>query len=423
MMANVGSLDDPRVRTISSCVDERRLVDTARALVDTPSPTGSEDAVAHVVKARCEALGLTTVLQEVEPGRPNVLATLPGSGGGLTLMFNGHMDTSYSGAEPHLRGRPGFQPAAYERDGRLWGLGIANMKGAIACYLEAVAALHDAGVRLRGSVVVAAVVGEIEKTQWGTEYTGAQYRGYSAGSHYLASHGGGAIDLCVLGEPTENRVVTGHYGTVWVRISCTGPFVHTAFSRALRGDNSILRMAGALPTIERWIEAFEEESVYGGKPGVVNLGAVRGGDPWRASRTPQRTDVFLDVRVPPTMTLQHASHRVGALVAELRAAFPDAGFDHEVFVTSPGAEIEADHDLVRALEASHSDVFSERPEHDTVRWSSDASILTRYGIATVNYGASSGLPHPDGENLSIDDLVSTAKVYALTAARICEVEQ
>lgn len=422
MTTSTDILGDDRAREIASCIDERRILGTARALVDIPSPTGSEEAVAHEVKARCEALGLTTVLQEVEAGRPNVVGTLPGAGGGPILMFNGHMDTSYSGTEAHLRDRPGFQPASYERDGRLWGLGIANMKGAIACYLEAVAALLDAGVRLRGSVVVAAVVGEIEKTQWGTEYTGAQYRGYSAGSHYLASHGGGAIDLCVLGEPTENRVVTGHYGTVWARISCTGPFVHTAFSQTLRKENSILRMASALPVVERWIDSFEEESAYGGRPGVVNMGAVRGGDPWRVSRTPQRTDLFLDVRVPPTMTLQHACHRIESLVAELRAASPDAGFDHDIFVTSPGAEIAADHDLVRALEVSHADVFASPPEHDTVRWSSDASILTRYGIASVNYGASSGLPHPDGENLSIEDLVSTAKVYALTAARICEVE-
>jgi len=423
MNAASDMLGDDRAKAIAACVDERRLVDTARGLVDTPSPTGLEEAVAQEVRARCEALGLTTVLQEVEPGRPNVVGTLKGSGGGRTLMFNGHMDTSYSGSEPHLRDRPGFQPCAYERDGRLWGLGIANMKGAIACYLEALAALGDAGVRLRGSVVVAAVVGEIEKTQWSTEFVGAGYRGYSAGSHYLASHGGGAVDLCVIGEPTENRVVTGHYGTVWARISCTGPFVHTAFSRVLRKENSILRMAAALPAIERWVEAFEAESAYGGQPGVVNIGAVRGGDPWRVSRTPQRTDLFLDVRVPPTMALQDAAHRVEALVAELRAASPEAGFDLEIFVTSPGASISPDHELVRALELSHADVFGAPPEHDTVRWSSDASILTRYGIEAVNYGASSGLPHPDGENLAVDDLVSTARVYALTAARICEVEQ
>ena len=133
MTAGAGVLEDGQAQAIAACVDERRLVGTARALVDTPSPTGSEEAVAHEVRARCEALGLTTALQEVEPGRPNVVGTLPGAGGAPTLMFNGHMDTSYSGAEPHLRDRPGFQPVSYERDGRLGGLGIANMKGAIAC--------------------------------------------------------------------------------------------------------------------------------------------------------------------------------------------------------------------------------------------------------------------------------------------------
>lgn len=423
MTSHADWLDPQLVATIVSHVDEDRLVETARALVDTPSPTGHEEAMSHEVAARCESLGLRTELQEVEPGRLNVLGTAIGRGGGQNLMFNGHMDTSYSGAEPHLRDRPGFQPSAFVRDRRLWGLGIANMKGAIACYLEALGALRDAGVRLRGNVVVAAVVGEIEKTQWGTEFVGADYRGYSAGSHYLASHGGGSVDICVLGEPTENLVVTGHYGTVWARISAFGPFVHTAFSRERRAENSILRIAGILPHVEQWITKFEEDSAYGGKPGVVNIGAVRGGQPWRVSRTPDRTDLFLDVRVPPTMSLQEACRRIDGLVDELRAAAPDAGIESEIFLTSPGAEIEPDHAVVRALEAAHGEVFGDPPAHDTVRWSSDASVLSRYGIASVNYGASSGLPHPDGENLGIDELVRTATVYALTAARICEVER
>ncbi len=422
-MMPVGVVDPQIAAAITSHVDEARLVEIARALVDTPSPTGHEEAMSKEVAARCEMLGLRTELQEVEPGRLNVLGTAAGCGGGPTLMFNGHMDTSYSGAEAHLRTRPGFQPSAFERDGRLWGLGVANMKGALACYLEALAALREANVVLRGDVVIAAVVGEIEKSQWGSEFVGADYRGYSAGSHYLASHGGGCIDFCILGEPTENRVVVGHYGTVWVRISAVGPFVHTAFSRDRRAENSILRMAALLPHIERWISKFEEESAYGGKPGVVNIGAVRGGQPWRVSRTPDRTDLFLDVRVPPTMSLQGARLRIDELVRELRAVAPDAGIDSEIFVTSPGAEIAPDHQVVHALELAHAEVFGEAPEHDTVRWSSDASILSRYGVASVNYGASSGLPHPDGENLGIDELVRTATVYALAAALICEVER
>ena len=140
-------------------------------------------------------------------------------------MFNGHMDTSYSGREPWLRSVPGFQPQAFERDGRLYGLGISNMKGALACYVEALRALDDAGIRLRGDVLVAAVCGEIEKTQYG-DAQGPQYRGYAAGSRYLVSHGGVA-DMCLLGEPTEGKVVLGHYGSLWVRIRVHGNFIHT----------------------------------------------------------------------------------------------------------------------------------------------------------------------------------------------------
>src|SRR5207245_11089963 len=95
--------------------------------------------------------------QQVEDGRANVLGTRAGSGGGKSLMFNGHMDTSYSGREPWLRSVPGFQPSAFERDGRLYGLGISNIKGALACYGQALRPPEDGGERLRGDVLVAAV--------------------------------------------------------------------------------------------------------------------------------------------------------------------------------------------------------------------------------------------------------------------------
>jgi hypothetical protein len=64
-----------------------------------------------------------------------------------------------------------------------------------------------------------------------------------------------------------------------------------------------------------------------------------------------------------------------------------------------------------------------KPERDTVRWFSDASALTRYGIESVNYGTSSGLPDPVlGENLEIDGLVKMANVYALVAQQVCGAE-
>jgi len=154
---------------------------------------------------------------------------------------------------------------------------------------------------------------------------------------------------------------------------------------------------------------------------VVNVAAVQGGHPWRASRTPQRTDLFLDVRVPPTMRMQHARRRVDELVAALRGQAPDAGIESEIYLTSPGAEIDPAHPLVAAVAAAHHRVFGAEAELGTVRWSSDAAVLSRFGIETLNYGASSGLPHPDGENLAVAELVKTARVYALAAALTCEV--
>ncbi len=399
-------------------VDRDSLVETACDLVNISSPTGHEQPAAEYVARTLGGMGLQVAWQEVEDGRPNVLARLEGTGGGKTLMLNGHMDTSYSGREPWLRGIEGFRPEARVRDGHIFGLGISNMKGALACYIEAVRALLDAGVRLNGDLLVAAVVGEIEKTQWG-EFRGAEYRGYAAGSRHLVSHGGVA-DMCVLGEPTEQKVVLAHYGSVWMRISTRGPFVHTAFTSSLE-QNSIVRMRDVLDAVLEWIPSWEERTTYRGHPGVVNVGAINGGFAWRASRTPGRTDLFLDARVPPSMPMTEATAALRELVRGLRERFPEHGIRSEIYVTAPGAEIAEDHELIQALDESHGEVFGSPPERDVVRWFSDASVLSRYGIATVNYGTSSGLPGAEGENLAISGLVDTAKVYALTAARVCGV--
>jgi acetylornithine deacetylase len=403
-------------------VDRERLVETATRLVNVPSFTGDEEPAARLMAELFESLGLQVQWQQVEEGRANALGNWPGAGGGKSLMFNGHLDTSYSGREPWLRNVPGFQPQAFERDGRLYGLGISNMKGALACYVEAVRALQDAGVRLRGDVLIAAVCGEIEKTQQGQEQ-GAQYRGYAAGTRYLVSHGGVA-DMCLLGEPTEGKVVLGHFGALWLRIRVHGDFIHTAFSEGRRDRNSILRAREVLDAVLEWIPGWEDDpaNAYRGAKAIVNVGAVEGGFGWRASRTPHHTDLFLDVRVPPTKEMAVARGEVLAMVRGLAERFPEYGVEGEVFVTAPGAEIEEGHPLVAAIDAAHAEVWGEAPGRDVTRWFSDASALTRYGVPTVNYGTSTGLMDVElGENLETDALLKTAEVYARVAMDVCGV--
>jgi acetylornithine deacetylase len=405
-------------------IDQDRLVEWASRAISIPSFTGSEEAMAVFMADTLRELGLAVQWQQVEEGRANVVGTLGGAGGGPTLMFNGHMDTSYSGREPWLAHVPGFQPEPFVRDGRLYGLGISNMKGALACYVEALRSLADEGVQLRGDVVVAAVSGEIEKAQFG-DAQGAEYRGYATGSRHLVTHGG-AADMCILGEPTEGKVVLGHFGSLWLRISTHGNFIHTAFSEGLRDQNSILRMREVLDAVLEWIPGWEDdpENAYRGAKAIVNVGALQGGFGWRVSRTPHRTDLFLDVRVPPGKPMPVARNEVFELVRELGRRFPNYGIEGEVYVTAPGSEIAEDHPLVAAIDESHAEVFGQVPERDVTRWFSDASVLTRYGIETVNYGTSTGLLDTDyGENLDIDGLVKTADVYARAARRVCGVAE
>lgn len=410
-------MDSELAAAVLAHIREEPIISMAREVINIPSPTGEELGMAKYMQATLEEMGLAVSWQEVEEGRPNVIGRLEGRGSGKSLMFNGHMDTSYSGREAHLRGI-GYKPNAVVQDGVIYGLGIYNMKGALVCYVQAVKALQGAGVKLDGEVIIAAVVGEIEKAQWGEEFLGKHYRGYGVGSHYLVNHGV-VPDMCILGEPTDMQLVLGHYGSLWVRLSTHGPYMHTGFSAGRQGENSIRRMHDVLKVVLDWSATWQEKAAYGDKKGVVNLGGIRGGHPGRASRTPERTDLFLDVRLPPTMSLNEARRGVQELVTVLRDRYPDYGIEFETYVSVPGAEISDQHELVKAIQTNHRRVTGESPRRSTVLWCSDASVLSRYGIATVNYGPSSGPRDAEGEKVRIKTLLDITKIYALTAAQLC----
>ena len=412
------SLDPKLVDRILAQVHEEEIVAMSCDVINIPSPTGHELAMAEYMRGVLQALGINVAWQEVEEGRANVVGRWIGRGGGKNLMFNGHMDTSNTGEEDFLTGI-GYKPRAIVKNGMIYGLGIYNMKGALVCYTHALKALIRAGVRLQGDFIVAAVAGEIEKTQWG-DFKGKEYRGYGFGTHYLVNHGI-LPDMCILGEPTDMHVVLEHFGSMWVRISCTGIYVHTAFCEGREEMNSIRRMYELMQPVMNWIESWEKKASYGGKKAIVNLGGIRGGHAWRASRTPEKTDLFLDVRVPPTIAMNEARREIQQLFLGLQKQHPDWGLEFETYVSVPGARIREDHELIRTIDANHERILGARPEREVVTWCSDASVLTRYGVETVNYGPSSGPRDKEGEKVSIKTLVDITKIYALTAAELCGV--
>ena len=415
----ISSLDAHLVNKIVAEVKEDEIVAMSRDVINIPSPTGEELQMAHYMQNALDQIGLNVTWQEVEEGRANVVGRWLGTGGGKNLMFNGHMDTSNTGREDFLTGI-GYKPNAVLKNGFIYGLGIYNMKGALVCYTHAVKALQRAGVRLKGDIIIAAVAGEIEKTQWG-EFKGKEYRGYGCGTHYLVNHGI-LPDICILGEPTDMHLVLEHFGSMWVRISCTGIYVHTAFCEGREEMNSIRRMHALMEPILKWIAQWESKASYGGKKAIVNLGGIRGGHAWRASRTPEKTDLFLDVRVPPTVPMTEARREVQNLFRDMEKQYSDWGLEFETYVSVPGARIDEHHEMIRSIETNHERITGKPPEREVVTWCSDASVLSRYGVETVNYGPSSGPRDKEGEKVKIQTLVDITKIYALTAAELCGID-
>ena len=205
--------------------------DTLIDMVNISSPTGGERGMAEYIVGRLSRAGLDTQLQEVAEGRPNAIGVLRGDGGGLNLLFTGHMDTTWHGDETFLTSE-GHKAKAHHRDGWVWGLGANNMKSGLASALAAIEAIAKEGVKLKGDLILGAVVGEIEKAAV-EEFKGLWLDSYGAGTRYMVTHGVTA-DFAILGEPTGLRVCTANMGAIWAKIATAGTLSHSA--RARSGD-------------------------------------------------------------------------------------------------------------------------------------------------------------------------------------------
>ncbi len=414
----------PDFARAAELVTPEKIRDLTIALVDIPSPTGQEAGVANFLARRMAELGMETDLPQVDPGRPNAVGHLRGDGDGLNLLFTGHMDTSYSGDEPHLHGE-GFRPRGVFRDGWIWGLGANNMKSGLACALVAIEAIVSSGIELAGDVSFGAVVGEIEKTAI-EEFQGIEYSGYGVGTRHLATHGVTA-DFAVLAEPTGMRIATANMGVVWARITVQGVVAHSAMSNRPGTTNAIAVMHDLQSDIAAWTKAYEAATIYMGERPNVTVAAIRGGDPWRLSRNPYECSLYLDIRTVPGQTVDGIKRELRKMLRAFAARKGLAEPRLHIYVSDPPNLVDAKLPVVEALGAAQALVTGERPDNVIRRPGADAIHLTSYGIPCVPFGAGGRL-HPDtggtsmhafGEHVLLDDCVTTAKIYLGVALDLC----
>jgi acetylornithine deacetylase/succinyl-diaminopimelate desuccinylase-like protein len=182
------ALDSEAAKKVLAHIDRNELARLGCDLTSIPSPTGQEKAIAEFILAWFEGNGLKAARQKVEINRPNAVGILKGDGTGYSLSFNGHTDTSFTGTREDLRIVVNIEPDD-ELRGRIvgdkvQGLGISNMKGGLASFVMAGKALKKSGIKLKGDVILAAVVGEISRTPIGP-WQSQEYRGEGVGTRHL----------------------------------------------------------------------------------------------------------------------------------------------------------------------------------------------------------------------------------------------
>ena len=419
-----------------AAVSEERVTSLLIRMVETPSPTGSERACAELLAAHLERAGVRVELQSFQAQRANVLASVPTAGeDGVRLMLCGHLDTGGYGdpAEDYPSIGP-LGPAdvarAFVEDGFISGLGAFNMKGGVAAAAEALVALTEAGVPLRGDLLLGAVAGESEKAPVRAalrDYLGAPYEGSGVGATWLVQHSRPA-DAVVICEPSDLWVVNGQPGYLFVKIALFGRYGSQGSKGPHFGGLSALelgcRVVQALGQWEpRYREAHRLEAGMGTLYPNVTVGAMEGGTPAKPSAVPAICNVYVDLRVAPQVDPQAALAELNEVVRESVAATPGARYELHVFASNvPGALTPLEHPLVQATLAARDRVVGtpqERHPDNELAPGDDGKVFARCGIPYVKVGPG-GRPKPGmrrlgRETIEVRQVVQAARLYVLLA--------
>jgi acetylornithine deacetylase/succinyl-diaminopimelate desuccinylase family protein len=356
-------------------------------LVRIPSPTGRERDAAEAVAGWCEEAGLEVAMQEVQPGRPNVIARWS-VGRRPRLLLTGHLDTVPVG-EGWSRDPLGAEIA----NGRLYGRGACDMKGGLAAMLGAVVDVRARGEEPAGDVILAMVVGEEED---------------SAGTRALVARGVEA-DWAVLSEPTGMQLVRANRGLMNYRLVVRGASAH-ASSPAL-GRNAVVAAARVVLELEALAAelAARPHPLFG--PPNLTVGTIHGGT--RPYVVPDRCEVEVDRRVNPGETREDVVQELHAAIG--RARHFHRWLDVEVLAGADylAFEIPEEHELVRLVATAM--VQAGLPRRISAwRAASDAGFLVHTaGIPCVLFGPGDieQAAHRPDEWIDLEDLEVAQQVF------------
>jgi len=403
------------VEEILRKIKQEDVISLARDMVKIPSFTTQETECATYVAEYLKRNGFKVELQEVDPGRFQTVAWLKGKGDGKSLMFNGHLDIDPLGA--------GWKRDPWKlivEDGRLIGAGIWNMKAGVTSMIAATRALQEAGVELKGDIIITCVAGELQA---------------GVGTVHMIKKGVKA-DMAVITEPFGvDNITTIHAGVINLVIYTYGVQKH--ISEMEKGVNAIEKMTKVIEAIKRLNFTYKPFPKLPGLPRIM-VGSIMGGraageeiELRAPNNVPEVCKIFVDARFVPGQTPESIINDIDNAIKPLAQKDPDLKYKIEypahpwhriARVAMMPLNVSTDEYIVRALAKSYKLIKGHDVPNIGVTLplsygGTDATHLVQAGIPAVNYG-------PLGEfvpeqSVPIEEIMTCTKVLALTAQEVC----
>ena len=430
----MNALESQLVAIVEAMADE--IAGLAARLIQIPSTSpnlesdpsavlGGEGACNRLLAEVMNGLGLEVDLVEIAADRPNAVGTLRGSGGGRSLALNGHVDTVGPGALDDWSIDP---YGGVVRDGRVWGRGATDMKGGVAAIVKAVEAIVRSGVRLRGDLVVQAVVGEELRDPEGVR--AVLERGY-------------LTDGCICAEPSvdlragrELSVQVISSPAILLRVTLRGRSTHSCLrhewihpgGRAEIGVNAIEKgvdLVKAVQELERiWGMTKQHPLFPPGKfflhPGFFHGGPESGSGPYMPA---ERCVVEYIIWHHPDESPEQVKREVGDWISTWASLDPwlaEHPPELEWWGDFANYALDPEHELVRTVAASHESLVGQPARICAFPAGADTTVLGEFGVPTLVYGPGEiAMAHAVDEYVDVAELVQATKVYALAALRWC----
>jgi acetylornithine deacetylase/succinyl-diaminopimelate desuccinylase-like protein len=387
------------VHRVLEWVDTPLAVELTAEMCRIPSVLGEEGDLGRWLQEQMQTQGFDEVfLQEVYPGRYNAVGRMRfGSGRGPTFVLTGHMDT-----KPVCRGWDGDPYSGEIRGDRVYGHGIMDMKSALACMIAAAKSLRDSSVQegLDGSLYVAAV---------------CDHMGDQQGSIELFNKVRG--DYCILGEISDNEIYLGHRGRYYFDLTTIGRAAHTCHKAQAINANYLaaefivdFEPQRYFPTLASPVADLFGDELF------MSAGRIYGGlAPGGPSMIPDECVVRIDCRPQPGVSIEEVRGVIQASIDRVQGR--DPSFHHQLEL----ADVKRPHyiaphePIVQLLARAVEEVKGQPADYRAASWLGDTASFGQL-IPTVIFGPGREPVYTANEYLSVAEIETAARVYALTVA-------